>query len=58
MDEFINALRNGSAYDWISNHGWELSKDELITIIKEYEFQVDEDSDVHEKIAVELEDMM
>ena len=38
MNEFIAALRRGKGYGWIADHGWELSKDELCDIIKEYEY--------------------
>ncbi len=38
MNQFIEALKNGKGYDWISNHGYELNKYELIDIVKEYEY--------------------
>ena len=44
MDEFIEALREGKGYDWIANHGWELSKDELVNIIKEYDYAIHEET--------------
>lgn len=40
MNEFIAALREGKGYGWIANHGWELSKDELVNIIKEYDYSI------------------
>lgn len=40
VQEFIEALQEGKAYGWIANHGHELSKDELISIIKEYEYAI------------------
>lgn len=35
MKDFLAALAEGKEFDWISNHGHELSKADLITIIKE-----------------------
>ena len=29
MKEYIDALKNGKGYDWISNNGWKLNKDDL-----------------------------
>ena len=35
MNEFLKAMEEGKEFDWIANYGHELSKDELISIIKE-----------------------
>lgn len=51
MNEFIEALRNGKAYDWISRHGHELNKYELIDIIKEYEYAR---SNMNDELAEDL----
>ena len=52
MDEFIEALREGKGYDWIANHGWELSKDELVNIIKEYDYAI------HRSVTTDEEEYM
>lgn len=61
MKEFIRALREGKSYDWIANHGWELNKDELIRIIKEYDYEIhremrDADINSYNNVADELEE--
>ena len=62
MKEFIAALRDGKSYEWIANHGWELNKDDLIRIIKEYDYAIhsmkhyDDKDDVYDAIYVELMD--
>ena len=38
--EFMEALKEGKAFDWISNNGHELNKDDLISIIKEYDYAI------------------
>ena len=40
MKEYIDALKNGKGFDWISNNGWKLNKDELISIVKELEYAI------------------
>ena len=40
MQDYIEALRNGKGYTWISNYGHELNKYELIDIIKELTFSI------------------
>lgn len=48
MKAYIKALRNGNSFDYICNHGHEFTKDELITIIKEFDYvmsQVSEDNE-------------
>jgi hypothetical protein len=64
INEFIEALREGNGYTWISNHGWELGKEELINIIKEYDYAIhsqtmtsDEENDIYTAAAEELEAM-
>ena len=51
MKNFIEALRNGIAYDWICNHGHELNKYELLDIIKEYEYARGQ---MNDKVAEDL----
>lgn len=61
MDEFIAALRKGKGYSWIATYGHELSKDELISIIKEYDYAIhsgttaSEEKDMYLAVADELE---
>lgn len=40
IESYIEALKNGRGYGWICEHGHELSKDELVNIIKEFDFAV------------------
>ena len=63
IKEFIAALREGKSYDWIANHGWELSKDELCRIIKEYDYAIYsktkmayKEQEVYDCVADELEE--
>ena len=60
MEDFIKALREGKAYEFISNHGWEMSKDDLIRIIKEYDYAIYEawEKHLYVNIADELEDYL
>lgn len=43
MKDYIKALREDRSFDWISNHGHELSRYELIDIIKELNYAIDEE---------------
>lgn len=61
--EFIEALRNGNGYDWICNYGYTLDKDDLIRIIKEYDYGIHANADYeierkcfYSSIADELEE--
>ena len=62
MNDYITALKNGRGYDWIANHGWELRKDELIDIIKEFDYAIhtmrsyDDKDDVYNAVCEELTD--
>lgn len=63
MRRMIEALKEGRAYDHISNNGHEMSKDDLIRIIKEYDYAIhsverigDKPQDLYDAIAEELED--
>ena len=49
MNEFIEALRSGSGYDWICRNGHELNKYELIDIIKEYDYAIHDNTNPYEK---------
>ena len=40
IHEFLEALKNGNSFDWISNNGYDLNKDDLIRIIKEYDYAI------------------
>ena len=42
MKGFLKALENGTAYDYIAKNSWNMSKDELATILKEYIFHISE----------------
>lgn len=61
MNEFIEALRKGSSYGWIANNGYNLSKYELIDIIKEYDYAIhisatiDSESYMYNVVADNLE---
>ena len=63
INDYIKALREDKGYDWIARHGWELSKDELINIIKEFDYAVEdlcdhvfEDKQIaYDSVALELE---
>ena len=62
MRDYIKSLTEDKSYDWICNHGWELTKDDLISIIKEFDYAIgsmkpyDSKEDVYESIAEELTD--
>ena len=64
MNEFIAALREGKGYSWIATYGWELDKDELLDIIKEYDYAihqetmtVGEEMQMYNVVADNLEEM-
>ena len=40
IKNYIEELKKGKGYDWISNYGHELSKYELIDIVKELEYAI------------------
>ena len=40
MKDYIKALREDRSFDWISNYGHELSRYELIDIIKELDYAI------------------
>ena len=60
MNEFIEALKNGRSYDWISSNGHSLNKYELIDIIREYDYAIHdccstyEAKEIYEAVAEEL----
>ena len=60
MQQYIEALKEGKGYDWISRHGWDLKKDDLIDIIKEFDFAInsmgicDGKEDLYDAIYEEL----
>jgi hypothetical protein len=60
MKDFIEALKNGNAFNWICNHGHELNKYELIDIVKEYDYAISDNTDswdakkIYEAAAEEL----
>lgn len=60
MKEFIKALEEDKAYGWMCNNGYSMRVDELVDIIKEYDFAVqtmnfgDTKEDVHAAIIEEL----
>ena len=63
MKNYIKALRENKGYDWIANHGWEMNKGELITIIKEFDYAIHElcehvfedEQIAYNSVAMELE---
>ena len=58
--EAIQAIRENNFYDWISNNGHLLSKEELTRIIKEFAYAVHqskEKDEIQDNIAEELTDM-
>lgn len=64
INEFISALREGNGYDWISRNNCELSKDELVNIIKEYDYAIhnetmtrNEEMGMYRAVANELEEI-
>ena len=64
MKAMIEALKEGKAYDHISNNGWNMSKDDLVRIIKEYDYAIHrlgdlktiDSQEVYDEIAEELEE--
>ena len=42
MKEFLKALENGTAYDYIAQNSHNMSKDELATILKEYIYHIND----------------
>lgn len=42
MKEFLQALENGTAYDYIANNSHNMSKNELATILKEYIYHLND----------------
>lgn len=39
--EILYAIASGNFYDWIANNYYRLSKEELVTILKEYVYQLE-----------------
>jgi hypothetical protein len=60
MEDFIKALREGKAYDWIATNGWKMEKDDLIRIIKEYDYAIysSRETQLYDEVADELEDFL
>ena len=52
MKDFIKALRKGRGYDWIVQHGHELNKYELIDIVKEYDYAIQDNADGYDSKAI------
>ena len=42
MKEFMKALEEGNAYDYIANNYWSMSKEDLKNILLEYIYEADE----------------
>ena len=60
MKQFIEALRKGKGYDWISRYGHKLNKYELLDIVKELDYAIHNSSDnedIYESAATELADL-
>lgn len=65
MKAYIEALRNGNSYNYICEHGYEFTKDELIDIIKELDYAIYSEakyaikaSDIYEAAATNMKDNM
>ena len=54
MKYFIEALEKGKAFDWLLAHGHELNKYELIDIIKEYDYAVQDNLHKYDVLSVQL----
>ena len=52
MKNFIEALKNGRGFDWIAEHGHELNKYELIDIVKEYDYAIQDNADCYGAKAI------
>ena len=52
MKNFIEALKNGRDFDWIAEHGHSLNKYELIDIIKEYDYAIQDNVDAYEAKSI------
>ena len=52
MKNFIEALKNGRGFDWIAEHGHSLNKYELIDIIKEYDYAIQDNVDAYEAKSI------
>ena len=40
LKDYVEALKNGNGYDFICQHGHEMSKSELCDIIKEFDYVI------------------
>ena len=65
MKGYIEALRNGNSYNYICEHGYEFTKDELIDIIKELDYAIYSEakyaikaSEIYEAAATNMKDNM
>lgn len=60
MKAMVEALKEGRAYDHISNNGYAMSKDDLVRIIKEYDYAIhtlgSDAQKIYDEIADELAD--
>ena len=60
--ECMETIKNGGCYDWICRHGYNLTHDELMDIIKEYDFAIhtmqfgDTKEDLYQSIYEEMLD--
>ena len=65
MKGYIEALRNRNSYNYICEHGYEFTKDELIDIIKELDYAIYSEakyaikaSEIYEAAATNMRDNM
>lgn len=66
MKAMVEALKEGRAYDHISNNGYAMSKDDLVRIIKEYDYAIHrlgdlktiDSQEVYDEIAEELSEFI
>lgn len=63
MQKYIKALKEGKGFDWIANYGYTLSIYELVDIIKELHWAIDdklyecESKEVYKVAIEELENL-
>lgn len=57
MDKVVAAIKEDKLFDYISMEGYNLSKEELINIIKELSFAISKSSDKEEIIKEVIENI-
>lgn len=54
IDKFLDAMDNGSEYDFIANHYHEMTKEDLKSILLEYIYGSEKYDDVKDSVRDEL----